>query len=206
MEERGAVRGAGFRWSPVVAVMLVIGFAGISSGPYGQAGEGRESAGGIPPETVANWIHEVIQADRSLYTTHVVERMQDLGVVPATEGWKSKGALPLPAQMLKMAGRDVEGSGSGLRFRLASLWPIYEENGSADDFERAGLEAVAKDPNKPYSWVMTRGDWKFFKAIYADRAVSKACVDCHNSHTLSPKRDYKLYDVMGGVIISFPIK
>jgi len=32
-----------------------------------------------------------------------------------------------------------------------------------------------------------------------------ACVVCHNSHEQSPKRDYKLYDVREGIIISFPV-
>ncbi len=72
-------------------------------------------------------------------------------------------------------------------------------------FEEAGLQAVAEDPDKVYSGVIKRGDQKFFKAIYADLAVSKACVDCHNTHLLSSKRDYKLGDVMGGIIISFPL-
>ena len=31
---------------------------------------------GIPPETVANYLHAVIEADRTLDTIHVVERMK----------------------------------------------------------------------------------------------------------------------------------
>ena len=159
---------------------------------------------GIPPEVVAEYVYAVVQADRTLYTTHVVERMQELGVVVATEDWKKRGALPLPAQMLLMAGRDVQGQGTGLRIRLASLWPISEENGPADDFERDGLEAVAKEAGKPYTGIIAHGDKRFFKSIYADRAVTRACVECHNGHVSSPRRDYKLYDVMGGIVISFP--
>jgi cytochrome c peroxidase len=65
---------------------------------------------------------------------------------------------------------------------------------------------VAKNPRKPYTGIVTEGDKHFFKAIFADRAVSVTCVACHNSHELSSKRDYKLYDVMGGIIISFPVQ
>jgi hypothetical protein len=85
------------------------------------------------------------------------------------------------------------------------LWPIYDKNRPADQFERTGLEAVANDPKKPYTGMITLGDKNYFKAIYADRAVTKACVQCHNNHATSPKRDYKLYDVIGGIIISFPV-
>jgi len=160
---------------------------------------------GISPKVVADYIHAVIAADRALYTIHVVDRMQDNRIVIATEAWKQRKALPLPAQMLLMGGKLVAMGGSGLRYRLASLWPIYEENGPSTEFEEAGLKAVEENPDEVYSGIITRGDQRFFKAIYADRAVSKACVDCHNGHLLSSKRDRKLGDVMGGIIISFPL-
>lgn len=167
-----------------------------------QAGE----KAGIPPEMVAEYIHAVVQADRTIYSTHVVERLQDLKIPVAVEDWKERETLPLPAQMVQMAGQEIQGLGLGLRIRLASLGPIYKKNGPADQFERAGLEAVAKNPRKPYTGIITEGDKHFFKAIFADRAVSTTCVACHNSHELSTKRDYKLYDVMGGIIISFPVQ
>lgn len=167
-----------------------------------QAGE----TAGIPPEVVAEYIHAVIQSDRTLYATHVVERMQDLKVTVAAEEWKARGTLPLPAQMLQMAGQEIQGLGLGLRIRLASLSPIYEKNGPVDQFERAGLEAVAKDSRKPYTGIIAENGRHVFKAIFADRAITKACVACHNSHGQSSKRDYKLYDVMGGIIISFPVQ
>ncbi len=161
---------------------------------------------GIQPELVAEYIHAIVQADRSIYSTHVVERLQDRKVATATEDWKEQGALPLPAQMLQMAGQEVQGLGLGLRIRLSSLGPIYAKNGPADQFERAGLEAVTKNPRKPHTGIVTEGDTRYFKAIFSDRAVSMACVMCHNSHPLSAKRDYKLHDVMGGIIISFPVR
>lgn len=160
---------------------------------------------GIPPEVVAEYLHAIIQADRTIYSTHVVERLQDLKIAVAAEEWKEKKTVPLPAQMLQLAGQEIQGLGLGLRIRLASLGPIYKKNGPADEFERAGLEAVAKNPRKPYMGVVTENGRRFFKAIFADRAVSMACVTCHNSHELSAKRDYQLYDVMGGIIISFPV-
>ena len=49
------------------------------------------------------------------------------------------------------------------------------------------------------------GRKRYFQAIYADRAISKACVSCHNAHLRSPKRDFKLNDVMGGIVITLPL-
>jgi hypothetical protein len=192
----------------LVCSMVVTGNWNIARGAGEEESEVRMSPGaepGISPKMVADYIHAVIAADRALYTIHVVDRMQENQIVVAAEAWKQRKALPLPAQMLLMGGRVVEMGGSGLRYRLASLWPIYEENGPSTEFEEAGLQVVANDPEKVYSGIITRGDQRFFKAIYADRAVSKACVNCHNGHILSGKRDFKLGDVMGGIIISFPM-
>ena len=55
----------------------------------------------IPPETVADYIHSVIEADRTFYTIHVVERLQKHGKTAAAENWRAKkNVLPLPAQFL----------------------------------------------------------------------------------------------------------
>ncbi|GJL52436.1 Tll0287-like domain-containing protein [Candidatus Nitrospira salsa] len=164
-----------------------------------------EATAGISPRVVADYLHAVIQADRTLYATHVVSRMQDTGTVMASEGWKKRNALPLPAQMLLLSGLAVQEQGLGLQFRLASLWPIYERNGPTTEIETKGLEAITKDPSQPYTAVIKRGEKDYFMAIYADKAVSKSCVSCHNTHILSAKRDHKLGDVMGGIIISFPL-
>jgi len=187
-----------------VMALVFLAFVFLAGFPWGP----HESQGqsGVPPEEVANFIHAVIEADRTLYTTHVVERMQDNGVVIASQHWKKRGQLPLPAQMLMLGGMSVEEQGSGLKYRLASLWPIREENGPADDFEKAGLKVVAEDPSEVYAGTIKRGDLQYFQAIYADKAVSSACVNCHNTHLLSPKRDFKLGDVIGALIISFPLK
>ncbi|MGC3975414.1 MAG: hypothetical protein QM771_13695 [Nitrospira sp.] len=61
----------------------------------------------LPIETVANYIHSVIEADRDVYTRHVVERLQMKGVVVASENWESKNTLPLPAQFLMESGRYI---------------------------------------------------------------------------------------------------
>lgn len=36
-------------------------------------------------------------------------------------------------------------------YRLASLWPLEEENGPATDFERTGLQVMADDPCEVYA-------------------------------------------------------
>ena len=160
---------------------------------------------GISPEKVADYVHAIVQADRTTYTTLVVTRMQEKHIVNATEHWEQDNALPLPAQFLQHSGRLVAESGRGIRYRLIGLSPIYQRNAPATEFERNALAALAKQPDRPITGMVSSGKKQFFQAIYPDRAVSAACVSCHNSHPLSPKRDFKANDVVGGIAITIPL-
>ena len=160
---------------------------------------------GIPPEKVAGFVHAVLQAHRTIYTTQIVNRLQEKGVVKAVEHWEQENALPLPAQFLQHSGRLVAESGQGIRYRLIGLSPIYQRNAPATDFERKALELLNRAPDAPITGIVSSGKKQYFQAIYSDRAVSSACISCHNSHPLSPKRDFKVNDVMGGIAITIPI-
>jgi hypothetical protein len=161
---------------------------------------------GILPEKVADYLHAVLEADRTIYTTHIVNRMQEKGIVVAAEHWEQDNALPLPAQFLQHSGRLVAESGLGIRYRLIGLSPIYPRNAPATDFERKALETLRRQPERPVTGMVASGKKQYFQAIYPDRAVSSACVTCHNSHPLSPKRDFKLNDVMGAIAITIPLE
>lgn len=189
-------------WAGTLCVCLfIVGWATMSFG-----GKKAGALPGISPERVADYVHSIIEADRTVYTTHVVNRMQQHGIVLATEHWEQGKALPLPAQFLQLAGRLVAEKGHGIRYRLISLWPIYLKNGPATEFEREGLQAVLTKPDHPHTGVVSSGKKQYFQAIYSDRAVVRACVDCHNTHPLSPKRDFKLNDVIGGIVITIPLE
>ena len=161
---------------------------------------------GIAPETVSDYLNAIIRADRQVYTTYIVKRMQEQGIVLAQEDWKDKNAIPLPAQFLHYSSKIVAESGSGIRYRLISLWPIYRKNGPATPFEREKLEKVIENPDVPQRGEVATGKMKFFQSIYADKATSQACVTCHNTHPLSPKRDFKVGDTMGAIVITVPIE
>lgn len=186
------------------AIALVVS-ALVLGGPTLWAKDSPAPAG-IAPEKVADYVHAILQADRTIYTTQIVMRMQDKNIVKATEHWEQDNALPLPAQFLQQSGRLVAESGRGIRYRLISLSPIYQRNAPVTDFERKALEMLIRQPDQPVTGRVTSGKKQYFQAIYPDRAVSGACISCHNSHPLSPKRDFKMNDVMGGIAITIPLE
>ena len=185
----------------------LIGGLSILLGVFGGWGIGyanKESAGAVPLETVVDYIHSVLAADRTFYTVHVVDRMQRRGVIESSEQWHSESALPLPAQFFQESSNLAELTGSSVRYRLISLKPINKQNAPRTEFERKALEAIMAHPDQPYKGLVREGDVRYFQAIYADHAVSSSCVTCHNADPRSEKRDYKLNDVLGGVLISIP--
>lgn len=187
--------------------VLTVGSALVLCLGLSTSSTGAEDLPGIPPETVADYIHAVIEADRTFYTIHVVERMQKQGGAPAAENWRAeKKTLPLPAQFLMEASELAEKTGSQVRYRLISLWPINPNNGPDDELEKNGLEAVRQHPERSATGMVKIGKQTYFQAIYADRAVTQACIGCHNAHPRSPKKDFKLNDVMGGLVIEIPVR
>ncbi|HET7057394.1 MAG TPA: DUF3365 domain-containing protein [Nitrospiraceae bacterium] len=159
----------------------------------------------ISPKIVADYIHSVVQADRTFYTTEIVDRMQTRGIVFASEHWREDGDLPLPAQFLLEAGRLVAKQSKGIRFRLISSWAINKRNSPTTEFERIALTKILENTDRPYTDVTTEGKTRVFQALYPDKALSSKCADCHNVHPESPKRDFKEGDVMGGVLLTIPL-
>jgi hypothetical protein len=160
----------------------------------------------IAPETVADYLHAVIASDRTFYTVQVVERLQLKGAIVAAHNWRRTKTLPLPAQFLQETSQLAALTGSKVRYRLISPWPINPLNRPTTAYEQTGLQTVLQNPDTRYSEVVMDGEETYFHAIYADLAVAQACIGCHNAHPNTPKRDFKLHDVMGAVVISFPVE
>ncbi|MEX2215524.1 MAG: DUF3365 domain-containing protein [Phycisphaeraceae bacterium] len=195
----------------LTTVMMMAGCGGGSPPP----------AAGISPKRAADMLHAVMEADRTNYTKEVVNRLvkeQKVQIVNpqsqktegfgASEHWKTEhGKVPLPAQMFRMGAERVSTNPkAGFTYALLSKWPVNKQNKPTTDVETKGLDAIAASGGtEPFYGEETLGGKKYFTAVYADKAVVAACVDCHNMHKDSPRDDFKLGDVMGGVVIRIPI-
>ena len=161
---------------------------------------------GFTPKQMADGLFVVMSSDRAVYTKQVVARLQnEAKVIKATEHFKDEKTLPLPAQMFRMGAEAVAEKNPGFTYGLLSLWPINKQNMPKTDAEKAGLKFVADNKGQNYYGEETLGKTKYFTAVYADVGVSMACVSCHNGHKDSPRTDFKLDEVMGGVVIRLPL-
>ena len=172
----------------------------------GCQGETQPAKTGIEPQKMADALHAVMEADRTVYTKNVVNRLaKDQKVISASEHWKEEPALPLPAQMFRMGAEMVADKDAGFTYSLWSLWPINKQNTPRTDAEKQGLQFVSDNKGQNFYAEEVLGGQKYFTAIYADTAVAPACVSCHNDHKDTPRSDFALGDVMGGVVVRIPV-
>jgi hypothetical protein len=165
------------------------------------------AAAQVSYKDMADALHAVMESDRTVYTRMVVHRLQnEEKVIKASEHFKDDKALPLPAQMFRFGAEMVAERKMGFSYSLQSLWPVNKQNLPKTALEKKALEAVAKDPAKPFYGEETLGKTKYFTAVYADKAIAPACVTCHNEHKDSPRTDFKIGQAMGGVVLRIPMK
>jgi hypothetical protein len=147
-----------------------------------------------------------------VYTQKIVNRLVKKDkVITASEHFEDEKALVLPAQMFRFGSELVAKRAEKLpdvkfSYSLQSLWPVNSQNAPKTDAEKDGLQFVADNKGQNYYAVEELGGTTYFTAVYADVAVAPVCVSCHNDHKDSPRRDFKLGDVMGGVVIRIPVE
>lgn len=184
----------------------IIGGIAATALALGGCGGGSESSG-ISPQSMSDALHDVMKADRTVYTKLIVNRLvKEDKVIKASEHWKDEQALVLPAQMFRYGAELVAENNDDFSYSLLSLWPVNKQNKPKTEVEKTGLQYVADNPGKNYYGEEELGGVKYFTAVYADTAVAPACVSCHNEHKDTPRTDFKLGDVMGGVVIRIPLE
>lgn len=160
----------------------------------------------ITPQEMTDALHMVMAADRAVYTKLIVNRLvNEEKILKASEHWKDDKALVLPAQMFRYGSEMVAEKGAKFSYALLSEWPVNKQNAPKTEVEKEGLKAIAANPAQPFYKEETLGGKKYFTAVYPDRAVAKACISCHNDHKDSPRKDFKMGDVLGGVVLRLPM-
>ena len=198
-----------------LAPMLCAGLTGCAKS------EAASAPSGIEAKKVADMLHIVMAADRTTYVKKVVNRFtkeqkvqikepdsEAFHPMVASEEWENEhGSLPLPAQMFRMGAELSREQAKGLfDYQLLSKWPINKQNAPRSDVEKKGLDYIEETKGeKPFYGEETIAGKRYFTALYADKGVAAACVDCHNMHPDSPRDDFKLGDVMGGIVIRIPM-
>jgi len=192
----------------LIGIGVAASFAGLGSAIAGSNAFDKPS---LSPKAMADALHLVMDSDRMIYTRKIVNRLvKKEKVIKASEHFEDDKALVSPAQMFRfgselVAKRSEKLDDVNFSYSLQSLWPINKQNAPKTDVEKEGLKFIAENKGENFYAEETLGGTKYFTAVYPDVGVAPVCVSCHNAHKDTPKRDFKLGDVMGGVVIRIPM-
>jgi serine/threonine protein kinase len=151
---------------------------------------------------------EILNEVNNLYSADVVERAKVKGVAATHDYAKRPGAIPLPATLTIDLGKHLsERSESGMQVRLYSDHPFRSrrDGGPKDDFERDALAHYrqSKDAAPFYRFEDFQGR-PALRYATAQR-MQQTCVQCHNGHDDSTKKDWKAGEVAGVLEIIRPL-
>ena len=134
---------------------------------------------------------------RKYYTNNIIKKIVGKGGVKASFNHKDVDkTIPLPATMVHEVSNELSDSGTAIT--LYSEFPFPNRaNRKLDDFSREAWTKLSTNPDQSVVLASKVDGSDVVRVAIADRMVSQACVNCHNSHPESPKTDWKLGDLRG---------
>jgi predicted Ser/Thr protein kinase len=134
--------------------------------------------------------------EMNAFYSELVDRL-DVRQVPITDAYlTTHGSLPLPATFTIDAGERISKAGSGMQVRLYSRYPWRPNGGPKDEFERRAIEVLEQQPSQPFH-EFTEIDGRRSLLYATARRMEESCVKCHNQSERSPKKDWKVGEVVG---------
>jgi eukaryotic-like serine/threonine-protein kinase len=125
--------------------------------------------------------------------------------VPPTPGTVP---LSIPATFLHDVGEHLaQTSKTGVKVRQYSDYPFpwRKDGGPRDDFEREALLRLRQNKGQEPVHEFTEIDGQRVVRYAQARIMQNTCVECHNTHPQSQRRDWKEGDVRGVLVIIRPL-
>jgi serine/threonine protein kinase len=199
----------GWRWcrrNPVPAGLLLAVTLGSALGVWHL---GRLSESLVRDSALRSAAEEsqVLNLVNDLYSSAVVDRAK-VAKVEATHDYATHpGQIPLPATLTIELGRLLaEKNRAGVQVRLYSDHPFRsrENGGPRDDFGREALRHASNNPDEPF-YRIEDVDGRSSLRYATARRMQKTCVDCHNGHSDSTYKQWKVGDASGVLEIIRPL-
>jgi|CXWL01.1.fsa_nt_gi signal transduction histidine kinase len=168
-------------------------------------------------------------AARTAYTTEVADKLRKDGFGAHIDSAGQPGHVPLPAQFLKLVGREATASGGGLySYRPLSKWNLEPTQGLRDEFQRWAWDMLeAQDGAAPAGPIAWQPAWrierlegiKTLRYMHADPAAAGSCVACHNemerdaqvlarrvSASIPVGKQWRQHQLLGAIEVTVPIE
>ncbi len=104
--------------------------------------------------------------------------------------------IPTPTTLIHDLSDEV--TAQGLSVQLTSPFPFANREGrQLDTFDKLAWNALQKNAEQSVFEQFDNNGARSIRIAIADTMSTQACVDCHNNHPDSPKKDWQLNDVRG---------
>lgn len=144
--------------------------------------------------------NDVVQA---FWTKKIVGPGLKVGLAFAANWWEpGVEAGPLPAGFLQGTSEKLAGTAIRIGLYQGSDYPLRAVN----RFKGVELAAFQQIKSKSEPQFFFAQDKSLYTAMFPSVAVAEPCVSCHNKDENSPKRDWRLGDVMGATTWTYPAK
>jgi len=141
-----------------------------------------------------------IDSLRGLYASAIVAKVQPhgFGFQLLPDDQTKEKTIPVWATFLHDLSEQIRAKNPGMITRLYSdrPFPWRKNGGPHDTFEVEALEALRQNPTEPYYRFEDYQGVPALRFASAD-VMHKACLECHNTHPYSTKRDWREGDVRG---------
>ncbi len=147
----------------------------------------------------ASNLNSLMTSVRTYYANRIVARvLASPGTTQVTHEYESiPGAIPIPATLSLELGQVISEQQQNISYRFVSDYPFAKRMPhDLDGFEKTSLAALRVNSHQQPIDVALSGLTDRVRLI-APVIMGAACVNCHNSHPESPKRDWKIGDVRG---------
>lgn len=177
---------------------------------------------------VAEVVARAAASARSVYAAQIVEKLRQDGFGAHSEFEDRRGYVPLPAQFLKMFGRQISEENGGLfRYKPVSKWNLEPSQDLTDNFQRwAWPQLEVQDKEAPIGPIEWKPVWriedvngaKILRYLRADPASANSCVVCHNAQEavadirerrvgqgVTPGKQWRLHQLLGAIDVTIPL-
>ncbi len=217
--------GLGRRLAVISGVLMVL----ISTVMWQVMSQGQARLIEYQAREVAEVVARMAASARSTYAQQIAEKLRRDGTGPNADYAHISGAVPLPAQFLKLMGQRASEESAGLfRYQPLSKWNLDEAQGLMDEFQRWAWNQLElqdqAEPRGPINWtpawrIETRNEVRMLRYMRADPAVAQSCVDCHNLLEQRPdiiarrthlgqqnNKQWRLNQLMGAIEVNVPLE
>jgi two-component system, sensor histidine kinase and response regulator len=146
----------------------------------------------------------IISEFRSFYSKEILSRIKGSDVTVTHAYHEQPHTIPIPATMTIELARRISRSANDIQIQIVSQHPFpWRGTRTLSEFEINAIEALGNTSSDHFAEILEKND-KDILYFASPMRMNQTCVNCHNAHPDSPKRDWQVGDIRGLQVVILP--